>query len=63
MVELTIGSRFWYKDKLCEVVEEESEFKCIRCRIYGDRRMCEESNCFADSRHDGKSVCFKRVEE
>ena len=63
MVELTIGSRFWYKDKLCEVVEEESAFKCIACKIYGDRRMCEKANCSADSRHDGKSICFAEVEE
>ena len=63
MGELTIGSGFWYKDKLCEVVEFESAFKCIACKICGDRRMCEKTNCFADSRHDGKSVCFAEVKE
>ena len=45
MSELTIGSRFWHKDKLCEVVEFESAFKCVACKIYGDRRMCEKTNC------------------
>ena len=63
MVEMTIGSRFWYKDKLCEVVENESEFKCVGCVIYGDRKNCGETRCFGGNRHDGHSIFFKEVKE
>ena len=62
MVEMIIGSRFYYKDKLCEVVKDSSNFKCIRCVIYGDRRNCEKAKCFAGNRHDCQSVFFRELE-
>lgn len=36
MVELTVGSRFWYKGKLYEVVESESGYMCRECVFLAD---------------------------
>lgn len=63
MIELTIGSRFWYKDKLCESVEAESDFRCGNCILKTDASWCGTSGCFPSERHDGKPVYFKEVEE
>lgn len=65
MVEMTVGSRFWYKDKLCEVVETgtESDFVCDRCVFDGGSRKCEKSKCASIERHDGKGVYFREVKE
>lgn len=36
MVELAIGSKFWYKDKLLKVVNyEDDEPLCVRCTFFG----------------------------
>lgn len=62
MVELTIGSRFWYKDKLCEVIETEGNFACDRCVFDADvSGKCRKSKCCVDERHDGKGVYFREV--
>lgn len=63
MVEMTVGSRFWYKDKLCEVVETETDFICGKCIFNTDVRKCRKSKCYSVDRHDGKSVYFKEVRE
>lgn len=62
MVEMTVGSRFYYKDKLCEVVETETDFICGEC-MFNKRRKCEKSKCSIIDRHDGKSVYFREVKE
>lgn len=63
MVEMTIGSRFWYKDKLCEVVKEGNGIGCDICVFDEGSRKCEKSKCTIIERHDGNSVFFKEVKE
>lgn len=60
MVELTVGSRFWYKGKLYEVVESESGYMCRECVFLADGK-CKKSKCYSDERHDGKIVYFSEV--
>ena len=64
MIELAIGTRFHYKGKLCEVVELEHKYdynKCSKCDM--SFTECNVMNCALKSRKDGKSVCFKLVED
>ena len=64
MIELAIGTRFYYKGKLCEVVELEDEYdynKCSKCDM--SFTECNVMNCSSKSREDGKSVCFKWVKD
>ena len=61
MVEMTIGSRFYYKDKLCEVVEEDCSG--MNGVLNGDVRKCNKAKCHASERHDKKFVCFKEVKD
>ena len=64
MIELPIGTRFYYKGRPCEVVELEDEYdycKCSKCDMSFNE--CSVMNCSLKSRKDGKSVCFKWVEE
>lgn len=63
MVELTVGSRFWYKDKLCEVVETETDFICGKCVFASSVRKCNKSKCNVYDRKDRKSVYFKEIKE
>ena len=63
MIEMTVGSRFWYDRKLCEVVETEGNFVCDRCVFDADRYTCENTECRAAKRHDGKNVYFRKVKE
>ena len=62
MVELTIGSRFWYKDKLCEVVE--GECFANNC-VYKHMNKCikVKAKCSKNIRYDKKNVYFKEVKE
>ena len=59
MIELTVGSRFWYGDKLCEVVKG----SCINsiCVFGPNERKCEKAKCNALLRHDGEWVHFEEV--
>ena len=61
MVELTIGSRFYYGDKLCAVVKG----KCINgiCVFDTNERKCEKAKCNALLRHDREWVHFEEVKE
>lgn len=64
MIDLAIGTRFHYKGKLCEVVELEDGYdynKCSKCNM--SLIECNVMNCASKSREDGKSVCFKWVED
>lgn len=65
MVELTVGSRFWYKDKFfCEVVENGIiDLHCESCVFKYNYKKCNKQKCFPDDRHDGKLVYFKRINE
>ena len=61
MVEMTIGSRFYYKDKLCEAVKEGNGIGCEKCVFDKYASKCAKAKCLIEERHDGKSVYFKEV--
>ena len=62
MFEFTVGTRFYYKGKLCEVVEVEYEYdRCSECDIF--TYDCSMMNCESRTREDGKNICFKLVED
>ena len=63
MVEMTVGSRFYYKDKLCEVVETKSRVRCAECVFSTNDIICPLINCTEEKRHDGKKVYFKEIKE
>lgn len=63
MVEMTIGSRFWYKGKLCEVVKYKDDGQsCGRCEFNG-KLKCGKAKCCASERRDGNAVYFREVKE
>ena len=56
MVEMTVGSRFYYKDKLLEVVKYEDDRPlCERC-VFLDKVKCGKAKCCASERRDGNAV-------
>ena len=60
MIELAMGTRFYYNGKLFEVVDPQSGC-CRGCAVgYG---FCTMLECNSYLRKDGKDVCFKQVEE
>lgn len=71
LIDLPAGSRFYFGDKLVEVVESENE--CPKCvfhkRIFSSRDYdgyfpcCYAMNCSSVDRKDKKDVTFKEVEE
>ena len=64
MVEMTIGSRFYHKDKLYEVVKYEDDGPlCGRCVFDTDIRKCRKAKCCASERRDGNAVYFKEVKK
>ena len=62
MIDLAIGTRFYYKGRLCEVVEPQSE-RCRECAVSYGFDECMMLDCRPSCRQDGKNVCFKWVEE
>lgn len=60
MIELTVGSRFYYKDKLCEVVEGGC---CLSDCVLKSSNKRNKVKCDSSERHDSADVCFKEVEE
>lgn len=58
MVELTVGSRFYYKNKLCEVVQ--GGYSCVHC-VFHNRRKCKRIKCTFCERHDKNDVYFKEI--
>ena len=62
MIDLAVGTRFYYRGRLCEVVEVGSKSRyCEGCVIRRD--TCIDLECDPEARHDGKEVCFKWVED
>lgn len=71
MIDLPVGSKFHFGNKLVEVVESENE--CSKCafhkRIFSSRDYdeyfpcCYAMNCSSVERKDKKDVYFKEVEE
>ena len=69
-LELPIGTKFYYWNRLYEVVESErKDLCCLKCAFWGeilDDPMCQVMNCGGHSyskRHDGKRVIFKVVKQ
>ena len=70
LIDLPVGSRFYFGDKLVEVVE--CAYACSSCvfykRIfegndYDELECCYAVNCSCDERKDKKDVYFKEVKE
>ena len=60
MYEFLLGTRFYYKDKLVEVVESDGN-KCLDC-VFSET-FCIHRKCLPVQRHDKKSVYFKEVND
>lgn len=58
MVELTLGSRFWYKDKLYEVAEGDC---ALNYCVFKNKNKCDKAKCFLGERQDKKDVYYKEV--
>lgn len=60
MIELSIGTRFYYNGGPCEVVEVKNGFnRCIECELFPCKRGIMA--CSAEERKDGKEVCFNWI--
>ena len=62
MVDLAVGTEFYYKGSLCKVFEAGHEHdydKCSRCDM--SLSECSIMNCASGARKDGKSVYFKWI--
>ena len=66
-VELPIGTKFYYRNRLYEVVESKEEDFCYsKCAFYDefwDDPMCRIAICSKSNRHDKKSAFFKEIKE
>ena len=60
MLELTIGSRFYYKEQLCEVKEGSCHGNI--CILDGTKN-CSKLKCESINRHDKKDVYYSKVDE
>ena len=60
MIELAVGTRFYYKGKLCEVSDEEC-VHCMNCVNDNDVASCRLFACEQKERKDKTGVFFKRV--
>lgn len=60
MIELAVGTRFYYKGKLCEVSDEEC-IHCMNCVNDNDVASCRLFACEQEERKDKTGVFFKRV--
>ena len=61
MIDLAVGTRFYYEGKPCKVVETEHDYKCSECDLSIDK--CSVMNCASVARADGKNICFKWVKD
>lgn len=61
MIELTVGTRFYYNSELCEVSSEQC-WHCTGCVFNDDLASCRMFVCEQATRHDGMGVFAKRVE-
>lgn len=60
MLELTIGSRFYYKEQLCEVKKGSCSDNCV---FNGTEKCCKQLKCRSTNRQDKIDVCFNKVDE
>ena len=65
-LELPIGTKFYFRDRLYEVAELEEEWLwgCSKCEFDDENKedICEVMNCNY-CRHDRKYIYFKEAEE
>lgn len=61
MIELMVGTTFFYNDRLCKV----SEANCLHCSrcVFHDSEACTMMDCEQEKRHDGKGIFFEDIEE
>lgn len=62
MIELAIGTRFYYKGELCEVSDREC-IHCLNCVNDNDDASCQLFACAQEERKDKTEVFFERVVE
>ena len=66
-IELPIGSRFYFRNHLYEVIESNSYECCQKCAFDNELYdfICQVMNCGGKyySRLDKKSVIFKEIKE
>ena len=60
MIDLTVGSRFYYKGKLLEVKEGSCSDNCV---FNGTENCCKQLKCKSTNRQDKTDVCFSKVDE
>ena len=60
MIELPIGSIFYYEGKLCEVVKNGN---CLNGCVFKNSNKCNKIKCDSYERYDKKDVYFKEVKE
>ena len=60
MIDLPIGTRFYYEGLLYKVVKMEPGF-CKKCIMCSDD--CNRMACTSMSRKDNTEICFKWVED
>ena len=62
-LELPIGTRFYFNNRLYEVAElEDDGWGCSQCALAGDEAICEIMKCNG-YRQDKKRIFFKEVKE
>ena len=65
-LELTIGTRFYFQNRLYEVVESNLSYCCPKCAFFNgffNNDMCKIAICHEDDRHDKKHIFFKEIEK
>ena len=62
MIELAVGTKFYYEGKLCEVSDEEC-VHCTNCVFADDLASCRMFACEQSMRQDKLGVFAKEVEE
>lgn len=62
-LELPIGTRFYFRNCLYEVVEiEDRKWGCSQCGLSKEEEICEVFNCNY-CRCDNKNIFFKEIKE
>ena len=61
MIELTVGSRFYYKNELCEVVLDDNKSSPYLKCIFNNKKKCVKFKCIRTVRHDDNNVYFVYV--
>ena len=62
MIELAIGTKFYYKDELCEV-SDRGCIHCMNCVGINDAALCQLFACRREERKDKTEVFFERAAE